>query len=160
MTITFTLNNKSVTVETPPVKRVVDILREDFSLAGIRAGCYAGVCGTCAIFVNGEIVHGCMVPAFAIQDADVLTVEGLEGSPEYEDIVEGFESAGCRPCANCRQSRLLTTYALLNSIPVPQRKEIDEWFDNHRCSCTSLSDVHRAIEHIVIYRRSRGRGHR
>ncbi len=160
MTITFTLNGKGVTIETPPVKRLVDILREDFSLTATRAGCYAGACGTCAVFFNGELAYSCMVPAFAVQDADVLTVEGLEGTEEYEDIVAGFESAGYHPCANCRQSRLLTAYALLTSVPVPQREEIDEWFCNHRCGCTSLGDVHRAIEHIVIYRRSRGSGHR
>ena len=67
MTVTFLLNGKQVSLEIPPGKRLVDVLREDFDLKGNRPGCYAGVCGTCAVLLNGELAYSCMVPAFAVQ---------------------------------------------------------------------------------------------
>jgi len=158
MTVTFTLNGKQVTIDTIPGKRLADVLKEDFALPATRPGCYAGVCGTCAVIVNGELAHSCLIPAFAIQDAEVLTGEGLEGTREFDEILSGFEHAGYRPCANCRQSKLLTAYVLLTLNPNPERANIDEWFADQKCSCSSLTDIYKAIDYIVLHRRSASRG--
>ena len=158
MTISFTLNRKPVSLDAPAEKRLVDILREDFSLKANRPGCYAGVCGTCAVFVDGELAYACMIPVFAVQDREVLTYEGLKGTADFDDIVEGFEAAGSSPCANCRQSRFLSAYALLASNPVPGRDEINDFFGGNHCRCTSMHQIYNAIDHIITYRRFGRRG--
>ncbi len=158
MTVTFLLNGRQVSLEVPPSKRLVDVLREDFHLKWNRPGCYAGVCGTCAVLLNGELAYSCMVPAFAVQDMDVITYEGLEGTQELQDIQSGFEAAGYRPCANCRQRQLLTAYALLVSYTVPEREEIDMFFSNRQCGCTSMSELYKAIEYAINIRRSARHG--
>ncbi|MBN1686261.1 MAG: 2Fe-2S iron-sulfur cluster binding domain-containing protein [Spirochaetales bacterium] len=157
MTVSFLLNGKSVSLDVPPNKRLVDVLREDFHLEGARPGCYAGECGACTVFVNGELTHSCLVPVFAAQDTDIITYEGLADTQEMKYILAGFDAVHYHPCANCRQSRLLTAYALLTTHPVPERREIDAFFSGHRCGCSSMGELYTAIEQAVDMRRRSGR---
>jgi aerobic carbon-monoxide dehydrogenase small subunit len=155
MTISFLLNGTAVSLDVAPNKRLIDVLREDFNLQGNRAGCYSGTCGTCAVLINAELSYSCLVPVFAIQDTEVLTCEGLEEAPEFKDIIDGFKTAEYQPCANCRQSRLLSAYALLSSHPNPERKIINEYLANHQCGCSSTAALYDAIEKSAFFRRSR-----
>ena len=45
MKIDFTLNGSSVSLETDPMTRLLDVLREDFGLKGTKEGCGEGECG-------------------------------------------------------------------------------------------------------------------
>ena len=153
MTVSFLLNGESVNLDVIPNKRLVDILRENFHLKASRPGCYAGVCGACAVFLNGELTYSCLVPIFAVQDSEVVTYEGFEGTEELEEILAGFEAAGYHPCANCRESRALITLALLASTSLPQREDIDAFFGGVQCRCTSMSELYRVIENLVRLRR-------
>ncbi len=155
MTISFLLNGKAVSLDVPPNKRLIDVLREDFGLWANRAGCYAGTCGTCAVFINSELSYSCLVPVFAIQEADVITFEGLVGRPEFKDIMAGFEAAGYQPCANCRQGRVMSVYALLLLHPVPERADVDEFLGSHQCGCSSMTSLYEAIERSVYFGRTR-----
>jgi len=158
MTVSFLLNGEPVSLEVLPHKRLVDVLREDFGLKDSRPGCYAGACGACAVFLDGELAYACMVPAFTVQDMDIVTFEGLADTQELKDIQAGFEAAGYYPCANCRQSRLLTAYALFTAHPVPEREDIDLYFRNQQCNCTSMTDLYNALEQVVTVRRSARHG--
>lgn len=153
MTVSFLLNGKRVTLDVPPSKRLVDVLRENFRLVGTRPGCYAGECGACTVFVNGELAHSCLIPAFAAQDMDILTYEGLANTQELKDIVAGFQAADYHPCANCRQSRLLSVYALLSIHSFPDRAEVEAFVGPQRCGCSSMSELYSAIEQVVTARR-------
>ena len=155
MTISFLLNGSVVSLDVIPNKRLIDVLREDFSLWGNRAGCYSGTCGACAVLIDNELSYSCLVPVFAIQDSEVVTYEGLEGTPGFEDIIAGFEAAEYQPCANCLQSRIVSVFALLSSQPNPERKKIDELLGNHRCGCSSTAGLYEAIEKSAFFWRSR-----
>ena len=155
MTLTFRLNGTTVSYETPADKRLIDVLREDAGLTENRAGCYSGACGTCAVFLNGELTYSCLVPAFSAQDVEVITFEGLAGSADLEDILTGFEAAHYKPCANCFRGRVLSVYALLSTHPVPERKDIDELLYGHRCGCSSVSSLYEAVERSISLRRRR-----
>ena len=99
MNIAFTLNGKSVVVNVEPEKRLVDILRENFSITSAKAGCYSGECGACSVLFDGALACSCMVPAFAVRGGEVLTIEGFEGSEEHAEIIKAFGDAGYRPCS-------------------------------------------------------------
>ena len=61
--ISFILNDKPVTVETNPNKRVVDLLREDCECTSVKEGCSEGECGACTVLVNGTPVTSCLMLA-------------------------------------------------------------------------------------------------
>lgn len=76
-TVTVTINGQQHTVETPPMKRLLDLLREDLRLTGTKEGCGEGECGACAILLNGELANSCLIPALHADRAHITTIEGL-----------------------------------------------------------------------------------
>jgi carbon-monoxide dehydrogenase small subunit len=75
--ISFHVNGENITLDIPPEKRLIDILREDLGLIETKSRCYAGECGFCAVLFNGEVQLSCLIPAFAIRNSYVLTIEGF-----------------------------------------------------------------------------------
>src|ERR1700680_3359368 len=76
-TIRFTVNGESRTVQAPPMKRLLDVLRENLRLTGTKEGCGEGECGACSIEVNGELVNSCLVPVLHVDGAKIRTIEGV-----------------------------------------------------------------------------------
>ena len=155
MNISFLLNRKQVEIDTPPDRRLVDILREDFSLLHTRAGCYAGRCGSCGIFFNGQLAYSCLIAAFAAQDATILTIEGIYDTSIYQDIAAGFGKAEFQPCGCCYQSKVLSLYSLLKENPVPDRFDVERALLGQDCNCLDMNSVMIAISHIIDEMRKR-----
>ena len=77
MTIEFTVNGNRVELDRPPTRNLALILRQDLSLSSVGIGCQQGECGGCLVFLDEDLVHACLVPAFRIISRKVLTEEGL-----------------------------------------------------------------------------------
>ena len=73
----ITVNGESCTVRTHPMKRLIDVLREDLLLTGTKEGCGEGECGSCSVRMNGELINSCLVPVLQAEGATIETVEGL-----------------------------------------------------------------------------------
>ena len=61
--VRLTINGTAEQVDVPPMKRLLDVLREDLHLTGTKEGCGEGECGACAVLLDGELVNSCLVPA-------------------------------------------------------------------------------------------------
>ena len=89
MKIAFEINGVETTVDVPPMKRLLDVLREDVRLTGTKEGCGEGECGACAVLLDGELVTSCLVPAVQAEGAEVRTVEGLAPEGALAPIGDG-----------------------------------------------------------------------
>ena len=155
MTISFILNGEDVVVQTNAEIRLVDILRDTFNLMETKAGCYTGNCGACSIFLNGELVKACLIPAFKIRNSEIITIEGFSQTDEYQDILRAFTEAGVESCGFCNTGKILALEALLSRNLQPSKDEILDAFYGVRCRCTDPDGLIRVVTAAIEYRSRR-----
>jgi aerobic-type carbon monoxide dehydrogenase small subunit (CoxS/CutS family) len=135
----FTLNDKPVDVSAPPMKRLLDVLREECALPGTKEGCGEGECGACTVMVNGEPVCACLVPFAQVRGATVTTIEGLKGTHPLQKC---FVEEGGAQCGICTPGMIMAACAL---GPKPRLDEIREALAGNLCRCTGYEAIYRAI---------------
>lgn len=144
--ITFTLNQKEVTVETTPSRRLLDVLREDLHLTGPKEGCGEGECGACSVLLNKRIVNSCLVPLGTVHKQEVVTIEGLAKTEQGQLLQHCFEEAGAVQCGICTPGMLMASHALLSENPHPTREEIQIGLSGNLCRCTGYNMIIKAIQ--------------
>jgi len=155
--VSFTLNGRNVSVNVDPLRRVVDLLRDELHLTRTKASCYAGGCGSCGVLLEGNLVPSCLIPAFALRGANVTTFEGFARSREYGEIARAFSEAGYSPCGHCSQGRVLAVHALLERTPDPSEGDILRAFSGFTCQCADYTSLVAAVE-LAASARKRRRG--
>ena len=144
MKIVFTLNGKKTTLEANPEKKLIDILRLDMGLCGIKKGCGQGECGACLVLLNSNLVNSCLIPAFRVMGKEVVTIEGFSQTKEYTIIEEAFLNKGLTLCGFCSPGIILSIANLLTHTYMPSIDEIKDALSGHLCRCNgfiSLIDV-------------------
>ena len=135
----FTLNGKRATVTAHPMKRLLDVLREDCGLTGTKEGCGEGECGACTVLVDGTPVNACLVPVVQVDGSRVMTIEGLDGD---HPLQRAFVEHGGAQCGICTPGMILAAVAL---GPKPSLAEMQSGLAGNLCRCTGYSAIYRSI---------------
>ena len=135
----FTLNGKRVDVEAHPMKRLLDVLREECGLTGTKEGCGEGECGACTVLLDGEPVNSCLIPFAQVRGARVRTIEGLKGKHPLQDA---FVTEGGAQCGICTPGMILAAAALPKDATL---EEIRLGLAGNLCRCTGYEGIYRAI---------------
>ena len=143
--ITLTINNESHTVTAPPMKRLLDVLREDLHLTGAKEGCGEGECGSCSVRMNGELVNSCLVPVIQAEGATVQTIEGLATNGELHPLQKAFLACGGAQCGICTPGMLMAAAQLLDVNPHPNIAEIREGLAGNLCRCTGFMRIFESV---------------
>ena len=125
----FTLNGKRATVDAHPMRRLLDVLREDCGLTGTKEGCGEGECGACSVLVDDSLVLSCLVPVGQVQGTNVVTIEGITADARFHTLQEKFLECGAAQCGICTPGMILASVHLLNKKPRPTMEEIRELQD-------------------------------
>ena len=134
--INFILNNRAVTVESNPNRRLVDMLREDCKCLSVKEGCGEGECGACTVLVNNEPVTSCLMLAGQVEGDKVLTLEGLSENGELDKLQTAFIKSGAVQCGFCTPGVLMSAKALLDENPDPTEEEVRVAIEGNICRCT------------------------
>ncbi|HJQ69177.1 MAG TPA: (2Fe-2S)-binding protein [Blastocatellia bacterium] len=146
MSIQFQVNGVTREVDAPPMKRLLDVLREDLRLTGTKEGCGEGECGACSVIIDGEVINSCLVPVCQVAHSRIITVEGLARDGELEPLQKAFLECGGAQCGICTPGMLIAARALLDTNSRPTRDEIKEAIAGNLCRCTGYVKIIDAIE--------------
>ena len=148
--IQLKVNGTPHTLTVLPMKRLLDVLREDLHLTGTKEGCGEGECGACAIlFDNGngaELVNSCLIPALQANNATLTTIEGLAQHTELHPIQQCFLQEGGAQCGICTPGMILATHHLLTQHPNPTPAQIHEGLAGNLCRCTGYMRIFESVQ--------------
>jgi carbon-monoxide dehydrogenase small subunit len=149
-TIQFTVNSHEETIEAPPMKRLLDVLREDLHLTGAKEGCGEGECGACAVLINGDLINSCLVPVLQAEGAEITTIEGLVIDEKLHPIQQCFLKEGGAQCGICTPGLILATHHLLDKYPQPTLLQIQEGLNGNLCRCTGYMRIFNAVQQAAL----------
>jgi len=147
--IRFNVNGVERCVSVPPMKRLLDVLREDLELTGVKEGCGEGECGSCSVLIDGVLVNSCLVPALQADGCKIITVEGLAANGALGDIQQKFLELGGTQCGICTPGMMLAAESLLRKNPRPDLDAIREGLAGNLCRCTGYMRIIDAVRHSM-----------
>jgi carbon-monoxide dehydrogenase small subunit len=147
VTLAFTVNGRKRRVRVPPMKRLLDVLRQECGLTGTKEGCGEGECGACSVLLDGRPVNSCLVPAVQAAGARIVTVEGLAKGPALSVLQRAFVDRGGTQCGICTPGILVTAHALLQRAKgrVPGEDEVRVALAGNLCRCTGYQKIVEAV---------------
>ena len=145
MQITLHVNGRTHQIETPPMARLLDVLRHDLGLTGTKEGCGEGECGACSVLLDGALVNSCLIPAAQADGASLCTIEGVATGPELHPIQQSFLKHGGAQCGICTPGMTLAALHLLERNPHPSLPEVREALAGNLCRCTGYQKIFDAV---------------
>ena len=144
--VRFRVNGEACAPCAHPMKRLLDVLREDLALTGTKEGCGEGECGACAVLVDGQLVDSCLVPVAQVRGHEVTTIE----SPAtLATIQQAFVDHGGAQCGICTPGMILAARALLDRVPHPTESDVREALAGNICRCTGYVRIFEAVLRAV-----------
>lgn len=146
-TYTLTINGVERQVTASPKTLLMDVLRDQLHLTGVKDGCSTGHCGSCMVIKDGQAVRSCLSPMKRCEGANIRTVESLADSDGHlHPVQQAYIDQGATQCGFCTPGFIMSTVALLEKNPNPT---LDEIYDGHQfniCRCTGHNAIIRAIQ--------------
>jgi carbon-monoxide dehydrogenase small subunit len=131
------------------MSRLLDVLREDLCLTGVKEGCGEGECGACSVLIDGELVNSCLVPLLQVEGASITTIEGVAEGETLHAVQRAFLEHGGAQCGICTPGMILAAMALLELHPDPTLEQIKEGLAGNLCRCTGYMRIFEAVVQAV-----------
>ncbi len=154
--IEFKLNGAPVRVDVEPDTPLIWALRENLQLTGTKYSCGEGICGACTVHVDGEPVRACVVPVSRIAGKAVTTIEGLAQQEPMHPVLKAWLDERVVQCGYCQPGQIMTATALLQTLPAPTDRDIDEVMSKVLCRCGTYPRIRKAIHRAAELSRSAG----
>jgi carbon-monoxide dehydrogenase small subunit len=154
------VNGKPRCVEAHPMRRLLDVLREDLALTGTKEGCGEGECGACAVLVDGRLVDACLVPVAQVRGREVTTIEGMASGDTLAAIQQAFAEHGGAQCGICTPGMILAARELLDRVASPTEADVREALGGNICRCTGYVRIFESVLKAVEMEQGRAEGAR
>ncbi len=145
MQVQLKANGQAIELDASPGERLIDLLRDRLQLRGTKESCGKGHCGSCLVFLDGNLVNACLVPAFRLNGADVVTIEGFSRTKEFAAIEKAFADILPLQCGLCTSGLVMATGALLHANTRPSESQIRQALAGNLCRCTGYRAITEAV---------------
>jgi carbon-monoxide dehydrogenase small subunit len=145
ISVTCRVNGADTTLQGHPMGRLLDALRTQLQLTGIKEGCGEGECGACSILLDGRLVNSCLVPLLQADGSVIVTIEGVAQGDRLHAVQEAFILSGGAQCGICTPGMILAAVNLLERTPNPGEREVREALAGNLCRCTGYVRIFEAV---------------
>jgi isoquinoline 1-oxidoreductase alpha subunit len=145
------INGKNYTVpDEQETRMLVWVLRDELGLIGTKYGCGAGICGSCAVLVDGRSTRSCLTPVATVVGKEITTIEGLvetgvDGNEILHPVQQAFLETQTPQCGYCMSGQMITAAALLEKNPNPSDDEIVTAMNGVYCRCGTYVRIKEAV---------------
>jgi len=147
MSVTMTVNGRSVTAEIEPYALLSQLLRDNLRLTGTHVGCDTSQCGACTVHLDGRAVKACTLLAAQAQGAKVLTIEGVAAAGgELDPMQAAFRQHHGLQCGFCTPGMIMSALAIVNDDPDPSEQAIRDGLSGNLCRCTGYHNIVKAVQ--------------
>jgi isoquinoline 1-oxidoreductase alpha subunit len=144
MSVSFTLNGASTTLDADPAMPLLWAVREVAGLPGTKFGCGMALCGACTVHVDGVAVRSCVTPLASVAGKQVTTIEGLQSKPA-KAVQAAWIQLQVPQCGYCQSGQVMSATALLEKNATPTDADIDGAMSGNICRCATYSRIRAAI---------------
>lgn len=152
MNLRLQLNGQKLVWDVGVGETLLDALRRH-GYTGTKRVCESGECGACAVIVNGLAVDSCILLAMQVDEAEVVTIEGLEQDGVLHPVQQAFTENGAIQCGFCIPGMIVTAVNYLEENPDPSEQDIRHVFVGNLCRCTGYKKPIEAVLNAVQGRR-------
>ena len=143
--VKFRVNGDSREIYVDAHRTLLEALRDELELTGVKEGCGNGNCGACTVNLDGRAVNACLMLAVEAEGHDILTVEGVAREGALHPIQETFIEETALQCGFCTPGFIMSAKAFLEQHPSPTEEEIRMAVAGNLCRCTGYDKIVRAI---------------
>jgi aerobic-type carbon monoxide dehydrogenase small subunit (CoxS/CutS family) len=154
-TIALTVNGEAHTMTTRANRTLLQLLRDDLGLSGVKDGCSEGECGACTVIMDGEPVNACLVLAPQAAGRTILTIEGIGDREHPHPLQQAFVQEGAVQCGYCIPGIIMSSYALLRQNPDPSDEDIRQAIAGNLCRCTGYTKIVSAVKSATAHTQGR-----
>lgn len=148
--ITLNINGEDHRVSVEPRRTLADTIRDDCGKTGTHIGCEHGVCGSCTIIVDGELMRSCLMFAVQADGRKIRTVEGLAKGNELHPIQQAFIDNHGLQCGFCTPGFLMLATSVLEKEPDIADADLLDALSSNLCRCTGYQNIIKAVRQAAI----------
>jgi nicotinate dehydrogenase subunit A len=139
------VNGRDETLNATSDASLLHVLRNDLALNGPKYGCGLGQCGACMVLIDGVAARACVIPASAMEDRTIITLEGLGTIEQPHPVQRAFIDRQAAQCGYCLNGMIVSTVALLDHTPRPTRAQIAAALAHNLCRCGTHVEIVEAV---------------
>jgi carbon-monoxide dehydrogenase small subunit len=139
--VSFRLNGEERSLMAPADRRLIDLLRDDMALTGVKKGCGVGRCGACTVLLDGAPANACLLMLWQLEARDVVTPEGLDETADAGIVRAALAGENAFQCGYCAPGIVMALLALLRAQPDADEAEIRAGLEGNICRCTGYHSI-------------------
>ncbi len=145
-TVSFTLNGERRRADVANRTTVLDWLRQEAGLTGVKKGCNEGACGTCTVLIDGKRMNACLTLVVQCAGRDIVTIEGIAGpGGALHPVQQSFIDHDAFQCGYCTPGQILSAIACIHEGHATDEASVREWMSGNICRCAAYPQITAAV---------------